>query len=464
MPPKNQAATIAAQLASFVAGLRFQHLPKDVIDSAKTLVLDQFACQLIGSTVPWVKPAIDLAKMSRGKGEATLVNHGLRLPVADAVFANATFGQACELDDSAGGSAGHVGSATVPVALALGERNKLTGRQFITGLVAGYELFYRMMLSIRPHHNSRGFHVQGVGGPFGAVGTAGKILGLDSDRMMHAIAIAASYAGGPLEFDQSGGEVKRVHAGIAAQGGLQAAFLASFGLTGPSTIVEGKRGFCAVFSTRSDPSVITKGLGKVFNLPRATFKLFPTNGGTHTSIVALNKLMTEHRFKASDVLRIRAGLPDKVLLHGAGIRYPHDVISAQFSLAYSLALRLVKQDNALEFYRDERLWRDPALTKVMDLVETYADPAAEGDHDHMATITVDLKDGRSLQAVELHRKGSPENPASREDLAAKAHSLSQAVLSKSGVAALVEAIDDLENINTVSELAKLLVRKQVRKR
>ena len=193
-------------------------------------------------------------------------------------------------------------------------------------------------------------------------------------------------------------------------GGIHSALLASFGLTGPSTIVEGKRGFCAIFSTQSDPSAITKDLGDAFTVVNATYKLFPTNGGIHTSIVAVDRLVREHGFTAADVVRIRAALPEKVILHGAGIRYPRDVISAQFSLAYSLALRLIKGQNALESYTDATLWTDPTLVRIMDMVETSVDPASEGELDHMATVTIDLKDGRSLKATEKYRKGSPQNP------------------------------------------------------
>lgn len=104
---------MAAQLARFVNGLRFEDLPKAVVDRTKALVLDQFSCQLIGSTMPWVSPARELVNLSQSTtGESTIVNIGTRVLASDAAFLNATFGHACEMDDTAFGSNGHLGTAT----------------------------------------------------------------------------------------------------------------------------------------------------------------------------------------------------------------------------------------------------------------------------------------------------------------------------------------------------------------
>ena len=90
--------------------------------------------------------------------------------------------------------------------------------------------------------------------------------------MLHAFGIAGSHSAGTMEYDQTGGEIKRVHAGIAARGGIQAAMLARLGLTGPPTIIEGKRGFCRVFADQYDMDVITRDLGTDFKIMRIWFK------------------------------------------------------------------------------------------------------------------------------------------------------------------------------------------------
>lgn len=462
MAPVDSSATssgepIAATLGRFAASLRYDDLPAEVVAAAKALILDQLACELIGSTLPWVEPAIALTALSQGVvGESTVVNHGSRYLAADTAFLNATFGQACELDDSAHGSAGHIGTATVPVALAVGEREGINGRRFVAAIVAGYEVMYRLALSINPHHVTRGFHTQGIAGPFAGAAVTGNIIGLTDNQMVHALAIAGSHAIGPLEYDQSGGEVKRIHAGIAARGGVHSALLAKFGLTGPPTIVEGKRGFCNVFAEASDPSLITPNLGQSFNISNAAFKMYPTVGSLHTSIEAVRRAAVEHDIKPEEVDRIRVGMAEYALLHGAGIGRPQDVIGAQFSLGFSLALALIKRNNDLDHYRNPALWNDPQIVSIIEKVETYRHPDAQGGGSP-AFLRIELKDGRTIEVVQKHRKGTPQNPATGEERDQKVRSLAGSVLSTDRVDRLIEAVEAIEDLPHVGDLAKLLV-------
>jgi 2-methylcitrate dehydratase PrpD len=451
--------TIAQRFAGFIEGLRYEDLSLAVVNSAKALVLDQLACELIGTTMPWVMPARRLVQMTEGaRGESTIVGSGARCLAADAAFVNASYGQSCELDDSSFGSAGHIGTATVPVALAMGERGRIDGRQFLVSIVAGYEVMYRLMRAIRPHHNSRGFHSQSIGGPFASAAVAGKILCLDANQLTHSLAIAGSHACGPLEYDQSGGEVKRIHAGLAARGGIQSAFLAQFGLTGPVTIIEGKRGFFQLFATQSDPSEIAIELGQSFNISNAMFKMYPAMAGIHPAIAATERLVAEHGVVPADVVRIRVGIAEVTLLHGAGISQPQDVVGAQFSLAFSVALAVSGLGNSLEQYRNARLWNDATLLELMRKVEPYATMEAAGDRHHMAAVDIELRSGRKLSEKELYVKGSPKNPASTEELNAKVRQLAGTILSPERIETLIETVSKIETVQDVSVLADLLER------
>jgi 2-methylcitrate dehydratase PrpD len=453
-----QADTIAAHFGRYIAGLRYEQLPKSVIDATKALILDQLACQLIGSTVPWVAPALQLVELSDGAAEeSTIVNRKQKALVADAVFANATFGQACELDDTAYRASGHIGAATVPIALALGERDHIDGKMFLTSIVAGYDVMYRILRAVTPFNVMRGFQSQGTGGPFAAAATAAKILGLDPEQCMHALAIAGSHSVGPVEYDQSGGEVKRFHAGISSRGGLHSALLAQFGLTGPSTIIEGKRGFCAIFATQSDQSQILTDLGKDFMIINTSFKMYPVVKTLHTAIAAVARIVAEHDVKPSDVARIRIGFGAHAVEHGAGIGQPKDVIGAQFSIAFSLGLAIVKRSNDLVHYMNPQLWSHPEMVRLGKLIECSVDPEAVKEKKDMATATIDLVNGKSYKVTEEQQKGTPPNPASDAEIDAKVRGLAGAALPKNQVDKLIAIIRDLENVRDVSQLAALLV-------
>jgi 2-methylcitrate dehydratase PrpD len=449
---------IAMQLARFVKGLRYEDLPQAVTDGAKALVLDQWACELVGSTVPWVAPALKLVQSAKpAQPESTLVNHGTRLLATDVVFANATFGQACEMDDSATKSGGHIGTATVPVALAMAERQKIDGRLFLTSIVAGYEVMHRLVASLRPYHVERGWQSQGIAGTFAAAVVAGKILGLDEEKIAHAIAIAGSHSSGPLEYDQSGGEVKRIHAGIAARGGLNSALLAELGLTGPMTIIEGKRGFCKVFAEKADLKKITDDLGEDFHIQTASYKLYPTVGSLHTTIVCAQKLAKEYRLKAGDIASITVGVDEKTTLHGGSIRIPNDVIGAQFSMAFSVALAITKGRNELPDYMNPALWTDPQMVELMNRIDGYIHPEAKGESSYLSAMKIELKDGRIIEGREVIRKGQPRNPVTKEERYAKARSLCASVLTPERTEALIRAVEQIDQQRDVSTLVPMLL-------
>ena len=445
--------TISSHLARFVAAVNYADLPVDAIDQAKLLLLDQIGVELIGSTLEWTQPVRKLVEYAPSNSrESTIVNYGNKTVSWDAAFVNATFGQGCELDDMAFGSAGHIGTATIPVALALGEREHINGKQFIAAIVAGYEVMYRLMASVHPYHAMRGFQSQGIGGPFAAAAVAGKILSLTEREMVNAFGIAGSHAAGSLEYDQSGGEVKRVHAGLAARGGIQSAVLAQYGLTGPATIIEGKRGFCHIFAEKSKPEVILKDLGQTFNIRNVWFKMYPAIATIHTAIAAVSQLIDEYDIHANEVAEIRVGIADHSLAHGAAIYQPIDVTSAQFSLGFSLALQIVKRANDLKLYMDPTLWNDEQILSLSRKVNAYAHPDAHDGKRTLACVDIRLADGRNCHAIQEYPRGSPKNPAARGELYQKFKTLAASVLTESQIEEVIPIVETIDRIDDISRL------------
>jgi len=103
-------------------------------------------------TVEWNQPVYEFVKENKSGGPASIVNHGDRVPVDDAVFVNGTFGQGCELDDHYDRGGGRPGAASIHVAMALGERKRVDGKTFISAVVAGYEIGWRVGQGLLPHH------------------------------------------------------------------------------------------------------------------------------------------------------------------------------------------------------------------------------------------------------------------------------------------------------------------------
>jgi 2-methylcitrate dehydratase PrpD len=398
--------TVAQKLGSFVSRLRYEDLPGDVVRRAKELVLDQLGCQLLGSTVEWNQPVYKFIKENKSGGPASIVNHGDRFPVDDAVFVNGTFGQGCELDDHYDRGGGHPGAASIPVAMTLGELKAVDGKTFITAIAAGYEIGWRAVLGLLPQMHRRGFHSQSTIGVFIAAAAAGKILRLDASQMTNTLSIAGSHACGTMEFDQSGGEVKRMHAGLACSGGVRSAMLSVLGLTGPPTIFEGKRGVLRGFGGECNPEPMIKDLGSEFAVMHAAIKSFPVIAGQHSPIQLLNKLIQEHSIRPGEVQKIEVGVNDILLMHVGAIYEPKQVIEAQVSLRFSLALRLLKGSNDLRLYMDPKLWSDPEILEVGKKIHLFSDPEAkDGERKFLCNMRIILSGGRMIEGSVLITKG-----------------------------------------------------------
>jgi len=448
---------ITEMLAAHAAKVRYEDIPPDAIDKAKDCILDQIGVELIGSTLEWNKIAYRYVADMGGRGESTIVNYGTKVPALDAAFVNATFGQGCELDDVGFAAGGHLGAATVPVALALSEIQQCTGKDFLAAVVVGCDVMYRLLKAVRPSAGKRGFHSHGIGAPFGAMTTAARLLHLSDGQILHGFGIAGMHSSGTMEYDQTGGEVKRVIAGVAARSGIQSAMLAQRGLTGPPTIIEGKRGFLKVFADQVEPEEITRDLGTDFKIMRIWFKLYPCVATVQGVIYTLTKMIEEHRFGPDDIEEICVGISETSLTHGGAIYEPHDTASAQFSLPFSLAIRLLRNDNDLSFYMDEKLWTDPKVLALAKKVKSYADPNAKKDQNYNTTMEVKLTNGKSYQAFEAYPPGSPLNMVSRDVLRAKFRKLAGAVLAEERIERLIEAVDRLERYEDAAKLVPLLV-------
>jgi 2-methylcitrate dehydratase PrpD len=446
------------ELAKFITELRYQDLGDEVVKKAKGLILDLFGCQIAFATLPWNKAVYKytLNKNSASRG-CTVVYYGLKTSAEDAAFANAVFGHGFEMDDTEMLTASHPGVAVIPSALAMGESEIISGKEFITAVVAGYDAMLRPGIAARSMM-MRGFHSTGVGGTLGSAAAAGKILGLDVDSMVSALGIAASESSGITEYAISGGSVKRTHAGFASQSGVRAALLAKFGITGPTAALEGKKGFCHVFSDECSIEEITKDLGKEFRIMLTGNKPYCCCAGQHTVIDAGENLKNNN-IKHEDIEEIIIEQRPREAINLGNIIFPEDIISSQFSARFGLALRLVKGSNGYYDYNEKNL-KDPEIINLIKKMKYIPDEKCEKlkiDDGGPALVTIKLKDGKTYQEQVDYAKGSIQNPMTQEELANKFRGLVSTILPARRVEAVIQTVDSLEDLDDINRLASLLV-------
>jgi 2-methylcitrate dehydratase PrpD len=446
--------SVAPRLAHWIANLSSSDIPPDVMERAKACILDQLGCQLIGATLPHTRPVLEHVQELGARGEASIVRGGGRTAPIYAAYVNGTFGHSFEYDDGHV-LCGHPGAVVIPAVLAFAERDRRSGLELLLATIAGYQSMAIGGGAVHKSARHRGWHPMKMQGPFGSAGGVAKLLGLDENKIVNALAIAGSEASGTMEYDQSGGEVKRLHAGSASRSGAQAAALAARGLTGPSTIFEGKRGIFALFGHGfdADPETLWQ---RDFHLRDTMIKLTPAVFTIHGCIQAASTLRDAHNVKAEDIVKIEADVAEITILHGAGIVHPHDMIGAQFSLQFSMGLVFVRGHAWLSDYGDPKAWADPAIAAIADKVEVRQVDVAPGASELGGRITLELRDGTRVTQDQPIPRGHYQNPASFDDIVAKFRALVAEVVPSDRVEQIVDMVGGLDRLDDCSRLAKVM--------
>ncbi|MEV4756967.1 MmgE/PrpD family protein [Micromonospora sp. NPDC049559] len=444
--------TIAARLSRWVTGLRFDDLPAEVVERTKQLILDQVGVQLLGTTLPNVQPIRRV--VAPGPAESTVTGGGVT-SAAQAAYVNGALGHSGEYDD-AHPTAWHTGSAVVPAALALAERDSVDGREVITAVAAGVQVMGVLGAVTTGGMVAAGWHGSKVLGVFGAAAAAGRVLGLTADELREAFGIAGSDASGTMEYDRGGGEVKRLHAGSAARAGVEAAQLARLGLTGPATIFEGDRGVFRLFARTEAP--VPEPAWAHWQILDTIFRFYPMVGTVHAPLDAVRHLRETRGITPERIRRIRVGLVDFAVGHGAGITRPTDAISAQFSLAFGVGLQFVTGANAPADYFDPSRWHAPEILAIGDLVQPYPMPIPAGDPVFSARVDVELSGGGTVGHYQAGFRGHPTHPASAAEIEEKFRANVAGILAPGDERAVVEAVAGLDLRDDVRGLTALLRR------
>ncbi|HEY9446111.1 MAG TPA: MmgE/PrpD family protein [Burkholderiales bacterium] len=446
-------------LAAFASDLRYEAIPPEVIERMKLSVLDSIGCCLFGATLPWTRKVAALAEAEGASPVASLIGMGEQTSIALAVLVNSTGGHAFELDDIHKESIIHAGSIATPVALAFAEQQGgAPGKDFLTAMVAGYEVGHRVGNAATMSLFFRGFHPQGTSGAFVAAATAARALGLDASRFQHALGIVGSQAGG-LMAAQEGAMVKRFHSGRAAQSGVYSALLARDDFTGITDVLEAPYGgYLSTLSDKPAPQRLTDGLGTVWETLNVGYKPHASVTSIHTALDGLADILRDNKLTADDVVKIDAGLSPMTHLHCAWEYKAQGVTAAQMNLYYGLAVIALDGMAFTDQYREDRL-RDPRILEFIGRISASVDAEIEAmgaAYRHAARVKVTTRDGRAFEKLILHRRGSPEAPLQPQDIEYKFRHVVRSCISEDRMSRILELVRGLEHLDTTRELLQLV--------
>ena len=466
----NETISVTGEVVRFITREAFE-FPTDAIHLAKRCVIDGLGVMLAGSTARGSRIIHEYIRSSETAGEATVLGPAaFRASAAAAALANGASGHALDFDDTQLATTsdrifGLMTHPTVPplaAALAICERDRMSGPRFLEAFLVGFEVECKMAEAIDPSHYQQGFHSSGTIGAFGAMAAAARLLELGPRATAHALSIVASLSSGiRVNF---GTMTKPLHVGRAAQNGVLAAELASRGFTGGEDGLDGPWGYFNVFSFAKgfEADRLMGRMGNPYSIvtPGVSIKPYPCGVLGHPSMDAMRRLVVEHDVDPQQIRAIRLRAGSNIL---NPLRYPiaHSELEAKFCPAFMLSSIALRRKAGIHEFTDEFV-QSAAVQDMMTRVETILDPEIEarGFEKIRSRVEVDFEDGRQLvQDAEERYRGGPDLPFTREELHEKFSECAALVLAEKGIEEAFRVVESIEEVSDVSGLVRLLVPK-----
>jgi 2-methylcitrate dehydratase PrpD len=423
-------------------------MPEALIHEAKRSILNGFATAFAGCNDAVMERLINTLSGFSGQPQASITGRKERFDILTAAFLNAVSTNVFDFDDTHTNTIIHPTAPVSAALFALGEYQALPGRRLLEAFILGVEVECRLGNAISPGHYKRGWHITSTCGVFGAAAATGKILGLDTKRMIWALGNASAQASGLVE--TLGSMAKSVGVGNAARNGLAAALMASNGVEGPISPLEGERGFLKVTSESPSFPAVIENLGSTWELSRNTYKPYPCGVVLNPVIEACLEIANTPGFDASRVQSVT--ISGHSLLHERADRpMVKTGREAQVSAQHAAAVCLLFKAASLAEFSDEAVNRKDVLW-LREKIEVLVDETSMVGAAH---VVAKCANNIRLEATVKHARGDAERPLSDKDIEDKFRNL--IVYGRSGLdpEPIIDAIWRLDQIEDVSEIMAL---------
>jgi 2-methylcitrate dehydratase PrpD len=441
-------------LGSFIAGLRYEEIPKDALAFIHTGFADCIGVMIAGAREP--APRLLRAMLAPTGGEATLLFGAGRAPAPEAAWINGTAAHALDFDDV--GQRGHPSTVLVPAILAEAEAIGASGEAMVLAYAAGYETWAELVRRDADQHHNKGWHPTGIFGAIGAAAACASLRRLDAEQAAHAIALGASQSAGLMA--NFGTMTKPFHAGRSAHAGVVSARLAAQGFSAALDALEHPQGFLAAVSPAGRTDLDSEiEAGRIWKLARSglSVKKYPLCFCTHRALDGMLDLLQAQKVDADQVKRVTVSTSPRnaTMLRNHA---PKTGLEAKFSMEFAMAAALIAGRAGLAELTDEFVSRPEvqALMRRVEVIRDEREDAAAPGHAIYDEVTLEAEGAARPARVQVSKvRGSPELPLRREELWAKFEGCVQVGAARIPAKALFDALMSLERLAQVRNLPGL---------
>lgn len=441
---------VTQQLARFARHSRPEDCPERVRREAARALLNWIGNPIGASGHDTTQRAIDALDDFSGRREASILGRREKLDIFSAALVNCVSSGVFDYDDTHIATVIHPTGPIASALLALSERVRISGPDFLHALTLGIEIQCRLAnaLMIAPARCDTAWFLTGLTGGIGAAIGVGRVLGLTEQQMVWAIGIAAMRASGPRE--THGTMAKNLVPAWAAQAGMQGAFLAQRGFTTSETPIEGPRGLGYLYAEQTHWPALIDGLGSHWEMLQNTAKPFPSGIVMHAALTGALEIAQAHLPEPDAIERVELTV-HPMCLQLTGRRAPRDAVEGTFSVYHWVAVALREREIRIRQFSDACI-ADPANVALRDRVQAAADERLRVDEAH---VRLTMRDGRVFERHVDHQLGSAERPMSDAQLLAKLHDLADPVLGAARVDELARACREIERAEDASGVVRL---------
>jgi len=422
---------------------------------AKKCLLDFLGASLAGSKIIKKKTNKFLNKLDTGSGNITVIGLGRKAHLFNALLINSVNAHVTELDDGSRFGMIHPGAVIIPALLAIGEKEKISGKKILAGIIVGYEATIRLATTIQPSHKELGFHATGTCGAIGTSIGVATALNFTKSQFKNSLSASASGSSGLLKAIEGNSELKPFNAGRATLCGVMSAYMAQAGFNGPDNILDGKHGFISMMAKQYDLKQLNDKKNSALTIEQTYFKPYASCRHSHSAIEAVLMINQAHKIKVKDIKKVNIKTYQQAI-------YRHDhkkitsINSAKMSIPYSVAVALKTGQVGLEEFNLKHI-QDPDLSHLITRINLSESRALTRlvPNKRSAIVEIETVNNKSYSKRVDLPKGEPERPLSEQELEEKFISLARyGGKSKQDSLKIIEHVYDLEN--QLDKIYKLL--------
>ena len=386
--------SLARSLVRELAMAPLAALPEATLDKAVLCLVDYLSCAFAGRQMPAAKQAIAAARPWSFAAGVPVHATDLRLSPGEAAYLASLMAASASRTDMHAPSTSHPAAVIFPVAFACAGIRTVTGAEFIAAVVAGYEAMGRLGRIVVGEAFKKRFRATSVVGAVGGAITAARLLRLDEDQAVAALAISANTASGLMAWGHTGEVDLFYQPANAARAAITAASLAREGATASESILEAPGGFLAAFGGLDHAQRLRERQSPQWEIEAIDYKPVPACVFVQAAAFAAKKVVEEARIDSGQVASVTLRTFASALAYpgcdnaGPIATMQPARMSLQYTVASVLAHRGLTDRNFTDMGNAEvdriaagvALEEDPALTRAF--------PRRQGAH-----IEVRTRDG-----------------------------------------------------------------------